>query len=160
MAVENTGTAVALVTVAQGTLSFQIGGNAGQSVSQSLSSTAANRLGTSATGLETNARSVADIDVTTLKGAQDAIKIIDAAISQVSTMRAQLGAFQKNVLESNINSLGIAKENLQASESTIRDTDMAAEMVTFTRNNIMMQAGTAMLAQANQLPQQLLALLR
>ncbi len=160
VAVQNTGTAVALVTVQQGTLSFQIGGNAGQLVSQSLDSTAANRLGTSATGLETNARSVADIDVTTLKGAQDAIKIIDAAISQVSTMRAQLGAFQKNVLESNINSLGIAKENLQASESTIRDLDMAAEMVAFTRNNIMMQAGTAMLAQANQLPQQMLALLR
>ena len=121
---------------------------------------AATKLGTSATGLATSATSVADIDVTTLNGAQDALKLIDAAISQVSSQRANLGAFQRNVLESNINSLGVAKENLAASESTIRDADMAAEMVTFTKQQIMMQAGTAMLAQANQLPQQLTQLLR
>ena len=155
----NTG-AVASVTVAQGSLTFQIGANHGQSVSQSVGSVAATKLGTSATGLATSATSVADIDVTTLNGAQDALKLIDAAISQVSSQRANLGAFQRNVLESNINSLGVAKENLAASESTIRDADMAAEMVTFTKQQIMMQAGTAMLAQANQLPQQLTQLLR
>ncbi|NLC59589.1 MAG: hypothetical protein GX774_22345 [Armatimonadetes bacterium] len=159
-AVNFTGTAVASVTVNQGSLTFQVGANAGQLISQSLTSVAADQLGTTATGLVTGARSVADIDITTLDGAQDAIKILDAAIQQISTQRAQLGAFQRNVLESNINSLGIAKENLQASESSIRDADMAAEMVQFTRHNIMMQAGTAMLAQANQLPQQLLSLLR
>ena len=155
----NTG-AVASITVAQGSLTFQIGANHGQNVSQSIGSMTATKLGTSATGLATSATSVADIDVTTLNGAQDALKLIDAAISQVSSQRANLGAFQRNVLESNINSLGVAKENLAASESTIRDADMAAEMVTFTKQQIMMQAGTAMLAQANQLPQQLTQLLR
>lgn len=150
----------ASVNVSQGALVFQIGSNHGQTVSQSISSTAADKLGSAATGLATSAKSVADIDITSLDGAQDAIKLIDAAISQVSTQRGQMGAFQSNILESNINSLGIAKENLAASESTIRDTDMASEMTTFTRNQIMVQAGTAMLAQANQLPQQLLRLLQ
>ncbi len=151
---------VANITVEQGSLVFQIGANHGQTVSQGLVSVSTYRLGTTATGLATGATSVADIDVTTLKGAQDAIKLLDAAISQVSMQRADLGAFQRNVLETNINSLGIAKENLAASESTIRDADMAAEMVNFTKQQIMMQAGTAMLAQANQLPQQLTQLLK
>ncbi|MEN6521751.1 MAG: flagellin, partial [Armatimonadota bacterium] len=70
-----------------------------------------------------------------------------------------LGATQKD-LESNINSLGVAKENISASESAIRDVDMADEMVTFTKNQILMQAGTSMLTQANQSPQYLLKLLQ
>ncbi|MEN6521619.1 MAG: flagellin, partial [Armatimonadota bacterium] len=70
-----------------------------------------------------------------------------------------LGATQKD-LESNINSLGVAKENISASESAIRDVDMADEMVTFTKNQILMQAGTSMLTQANQSPQYLLRLLQ
>lgn len=91
--------------------------------------------------------------------AESAIAIIDKAISDVSSERANLGAFQKYTLESTIANLGIAKENLTASESRIRDVDMAEEMMTFTKNQILVQAGVAMLAQANQLPQTVLQLL-
>ena len=148
------------VVVTNNSLEFQVGANAGQTASIAVNSSAANQLGTAASGLTNSWSSIADIDVTAVGGAQDAIKLIDAAISQVSTQRADLGSFQKNQLESNINSLGVAKENIAASESSIRDTDMAAEMVKFTRNQIMMQAGTSMLSQANQAPQNILSLLR
>jgi flagellin len=154
------GQIVAQVTVYQGSTKFQIGANAGESVAISIDSVASDRLGVTATGLVTSATSLADIDVTTYEGAQDAIRLIDAAIEEVSTLRANLGAFQKNVLQSNINSLGVAYENLAASQSSIRDADMAAEMVEFTRNQILLQAGTAMLTQANQVPQALLQMLR
>ena len=84
---------------------------------------------------------------------------IDAAIKSVSTARANLGAMQ-NRFEHTINNLSVTQENLSASESRIRDTDMASEMMNFTRSQILSQAGTAMLAQANQAPQGVLSLLR
>ncbi|HET7486356.1 MAG TPA: flagellin, partial [Acidimicrobiales bacterium] len=87
------------------------------------------------------------------------ITTISNAISSVSTTRASLGAYQ-NRFEHTIANLSVAVENLSASESRIRDTDMAQEMVQFTRSQILTQAGTAMLAQANQAPQQVLQLLR
>ena len=90
--------------------------------------------------------------------ADGAITDIDAAITDVSSTRSTLGATQ-NRLEHTISNLQVAAENLQASESRIRDTDMAEEMTNFTRNQIMQQAGTAMLAQANQVPQSVLSLL-
>lgn len=89
-----------------------------------------------------------------------AIDALDAAITTVSTTRADLGATQRYTLDTTINSLSIAQENISASESTIRNADMSKEMVEFTRNNIMMQAGTSMLAQANQSSQSVLTLLR
>jgi flagellin len=82
-------------------------------------------------------------------GAQAAINLIDTQITNISTARAELGAVQ-NRFESAINSLNVSKENITAAESRIRDTDMASEMVNFTRANLLSQAGTAMLAQANQ----------
>jgi flagellin len=88
-----------------------------------------------------------------------AVTAIDTAITAVSTSRAELGASQ-NRFESTIKSLNVSKENLSAAESRIRDTDMAEEMVKFTRANILSQAGTAMLAQANQSNQGVLQLLR
>jgi flagellin len=88
-----------------------------------------------------------------------AITAIDDAIKTVSTVRADLGAVQ-NRFDHTINNLNVAVENLSASESRIRDTDMAQEMVAFTRSQILTQAGTAMLAQANQAPQNVLQLLR
>jgi flagellin len=90
--------------------------------------------------------------------AQAAITSIDTQISSVSTARANLGAIQ-NRFESAINTLNVSKENLTAAESRIRDTDMASEMVSYTRSNILSQAGTAMLAQANQSNQGVLQLL-
>jgi flagellin len=99
------------------------------------------------------------IDLSTKSGAQTAIGLIDTAIKSVSSSRASLGALQ-NRFEHTINSLNVAAENLSASESRIRDTDMAQEMVSFTRAQILSQAGTSMLSQANQAPQSVLSLLR
>lgn len=97
------------------------------------------------------------VDVTT--DAETAISTLDTAIADVSSVRATLGATQ-NRLEHVIANLNVALENLSASESRIRDTDMALEMVSFTRHQIMLQAGTAMLAQANAVPQSVFQLLR
>ncbi|MFB0835342.1 flagellin N-terminal helical domain-containing protein [Arthrobacter halodurans] len=97
-------------------------------------------------------------DVTDNAAAATTIEAIDTAITAISTQRSSLGAAQ-NRFESAINSLNVGRENLTAAESRIRDVDMAAEMVNFTRANIMSQAGTAMLAQANQSNQGVLQLL-
>ena len=149
------------VAVTAGTLTFQIGANAGQTVSAALQSTATTLLGVGATGLSAGgATNVSEIDVTTQTGANDAILLLDQAISQISTQRAALGSLQRNVLQSALNSLGVSRENVLASESSIRDTDMAAEMVSFTKYQILLQAGGAMLTQANQAPQVILQMLR
>lgn len=98
------------------------------------------------------------VDLTTQTGANDAIAKIDEALKSISDTRSNLGAVQ-NRLEHTINNLGATSENLTAAESRIRDTDMAAEMMAFTKNNILMQAAQSMLAQANQQPQGVLQLL-
>jgi flagellin len=126
---------------------FQIGANAGQVVSLNISSSSASTLGVNA------------LDVTTDVGAKAAITALDTAISSVSSTRGDLGAMQ-NRFESMINNLQVTTENISASESRIRDTDMAQEMVSFTKNQVLMQAGTAMLSQANQIPQSVLKLLQ
>jgi len=99
------------------------------------------------------------INTGTQAGAEAAIASLDTAISQVASTRGTLGGIQ-NRLEHTISNLGVTQENVAASESRIRDVDMAAEMTSFTRNQIMMQAGTAMLAQANAVPQTVLQLLK
>jgi flagellin len=124
---------------------FQIGANAGETLSVSFNGISSGILGTSGLDL--------------VNSASAAITSIDSAIGTVSTNRANLGAVQ-NRLEHTIANLSVAAENLAASESRIRDTDMAQEMVSFTRSQILTQAGTAMLAQANQAPQSVLSLLR
>ena len=100
-----------------------------------------------------------DLDVESHDQAQKLINILDDKINSVSTARSNLGAIQ-NRFEHTITNLNVAVENLAASESRIRDTDMAQEMMQFTRNQILSQAGTSMLAQANQVPQGVLSLLR
>ena len=105
------------------------------------------------------ATSPVGLDFSSASAAQASIAKVDANISKVSTARANLGAYQ-NRFEHTIKNLNVAVENLSASESRIRDTDMASEMVSFTRAQILSQAGTAMLAQANQIPQGVLSLLR
>lgn len=139
-------------------LVFQIGANVGQTANIAIRNMASSTLGT---GLVGNMfTSLAKIDVTTVQGAQDAQSVIDAAISQVSTTRGTLGSFQKNTLQSNLRNLRIASQNLTAAESQIRDTDMAKEMSEFTKEQILVQAGTSMLAQANKMPQIMLSLFR
>jgi flagellin len=98
------------------------------------------------------------LDVSTHENATAAVKVLDDAINTVSAERSKLGAFQ-NRLEHTISNLGTSAENLQAAESRIRDLDMAEEMMAFTKNNILQQAATAMLAQANMAPQSVLQLL-
>jgi len=153
----NTGVTDARVAVVSAqSLVFQIGANAGQVARVSLRDTRAQQLGTTVVA----GKSLQDIDVTTQQGAQDAIRIIDEAISQISQLRGNIGSFQKQVLESTIRSLNIARENLAASESAIRDTDIAEEVMNYTKLQILQQAGMAVLAQANAIPQSVLSLLR
>jgi flagellin len=127
---------------------FQIGANAGEVLTVSLG-----------TSLNASVLGISALSVGSAGVASAAITAIDTAISTVSTTRATLGAFQ-NRFESVVANLQVANENLAASESRIRDTDMALEMVSFTRHQILVQAGTAMLGQANQTPQSVLRLLQ
>lgn len=139
-----------------GQLEFQIGANAGQVARFSINNMRADRIGTGAVA----GKSLKDIDVTKTGGAEEALKIIDAAIQQVSKLRGDMGAFQKNVLDSNMRSLSVAKENLTATESAIRDTNFAEEISRFTKFQILQQAGMSVLGQANFAPQGVLQLIR
>lgn len=133
-------------------LTFQIGANEGQNIELSIDSMKASGLSVTAD----------DITINTTKSASQItamITTIDEAINDVSTARAKLGAYQ-NRLEHTINNLGTASENLTAAESRIRDVDMAEEMSTFTKNNVLTQAAQAMVAQANSQPQSVLQLLQ
>lgn len=129
-------------------LTFQIGANGVED----------QRLTVNISDMSSTAIGVAGCDVSTQDGANDAINSIDDAIKTVSTQRAKLGAVQ-NRLEHTVNSLSTAEENLQSAESQIRDTDMASEMINYTKANILQQASQSMLAQANQQPQGVLQLL-
>ena len=138
--------AVAAVT-SDSSLEFHIGANVGQTTRIGVRSMSADDLG------------VGSIDVTRAIKAQDAIGQIDRAIGIIADERGALGAVQ-NRMEHTINNLDTAAENLSASESRIRDVDMASEMTQYTRHQIMMQAGVSMLAQANMAPQSVLQLLQ
>lgn len=139
-----------------GSAQFQVGANAGQRVSLSLASMMTSTLGTDAI----SGQSLSTINITTPQGADEGLRIIDAAINQVTKIRGEIGSFQRNILESNVRSLGVARENLVATESTIRDVDVAEEITNFTRLQILQQSGLSVLAQANAAPQAVLALLR
>ncbi len=132
---------------------FQVGANNGQVMTVTIS---AMTKGVNGLGL-VNANGSA-LKISTAAKASQAIVTLDTAIERVSTVRAKLGAYQ-NRLEHTITNLGVAAENLTAAESRIRDVDMAKEMTEFTKNQILIQAGTAMLAQANMKPQSVLKLL-
>ena len=111
------------------------------------------------TGTNSTYTALAQIDVTDIANHAIAGSLVDDAIDAVSALRGKLGADQ-NRFQSTIANLQVTTENLSASESRIRDTDMAYEMVNFTRDQILLQAGTAMLAQANAAPQTVLKLLQ
>lgn len=130
-------------------LTFQIGANGVEDQRVTLN---VNDMSSSAIG-------VASADVSTQDAANKAIDMVDAAVKTVSMQRAGLGALQ-NRLEYTVNNLTTTNENLTAAESQIRDTDMATEMINYTKNNILQQASQAMLAQANQQPQAILQLLQ
>ena len=147
-------------TITGGGAKFQLGPavNAQQMSILGIQSVASHRLGNSTVGYLNQIKSDG-VDSVIDKEFQDAGKIVDAAIQQVATMRGRLGAFQKNTLQTNINSLNVALENVTASESAIRDADFATETSALTRSQILVQAGTSVLSIANSQPQNVLALL-
>jgi len=137
---------VKLLNGSSASVSFQIGVSGGEKLTVALTNNTSTSLG------------INGVDISTSNGATNALSTIKSAISTVSTNRAALGAYQ-NRLEHTINSLGVTSENLSAANSRIKDADMATEMTSFTKNQILVQAGTAMLAQANSAPQAVLKLL-
>jgi flagellin len=141
-----------LLDTSAGTLKVQVGANSGETMD----------LDFTTEGIDIKSAiqgALAAVDISTQAGADAGIDAIDAEIEKISAGRSKLGAWQ-NRLEHTIKNLDNASENLQAAESRIRDTDMAKEMMDFTKNNILNQASQAMLAQANQQPQAVLQLLR
>jgi flagellin len=135
-----------LLSSAVGTITLQVGATNADTMVMTMQKADTTTLGVNA------------LSITTVADANAAISTIDGAIEKVSTARAKLGAYQ-NRLEHIINNLGTTSENLAAANSRIRDVDMAAEMSQFTKNQVLSQAGVAMLAQANQAPQAILKLL-
>ena len=131
----------------EGAMRLQIGANEGQVLEVNIPAVTLQNMG------------IEDIDVNTQDGAKDAISRVDGAIKYVSSVRGRLGAFQ-NRLESSINSLDVTSENMTAAYSRIMDVDMAEEMTSYTTYQILAQAGTSMLAQANERPSQVLQLLQ
>jgi flagellin len=122
------------------------------------SSATAEILGSGTTASRASEITIDTVDLTTVEGAQSAINVIDGALAKIDRNRATLGAVQ-NRLNSTINNLSSVAENSSAARSRIRDTDFATETAELTRNQILQQAGTTILAQANQLPQAALSLL-
>lgn len=138
---------VTLSLLKTGPLDLQIGANEGQMMQLRIQNMSTAALGLNDMNLNTSAKS------------QEAIGLVDAAIAQVSSARSKLGAYQ-NRLEHTVANLDVAAENMTSSMARIQDADMAAEMAEYTKDNILAQAGNAMLAQANQRPQQILQLLQ
>lgn len=134
-------------TLSDSSVTFQIGTNAGEIVALGIGD------------IRTKALGIDKFKLTDETSASNAIAIIDSAIDKVSEVRSKLGAYQ-NRMEHTVNNITQANENLTAAESRIRDADMAKEMTEFTKLNIINQSATAMLAQANQLPQGILQLLK
>ena len=138
------------VSVSQNSMQFQIGPNEGERIGVALNSVSTSSLGR---GIQnsSNFGSLSDIEVSSVQGASDALLVLDRAITQVSQIRGNLGATQKNALESNVAVLRVAAENLLAAESTVRDADVVKTLADVTRNQILMSTSAAANAQANQL---------
>lgn len=149
------GSAVAVATGATATTMGYLSINSDKGFSVSQGTTPSNAVTAGSATLNT----VSGIDVSTVNGATDALKIIDSALSNVNSQRASFGALQSR-FETAVSNLQSSSENLSASRSRIQDTDFAAETAKLTRGQILQQAGTAMLAQANSLPNGVLSLLQ
>jgi flagellin len=154
----NTTSAVAqtIGQVVVGSATFQIGAEAGQTASVSLGNFAASNLGQGAV----NGLNLSNLDLTTQSGASNAMLVIQQAINDITTARGSIGNFQSNVLQINVNNMTTAQQNLSSSLSTIQDTNVASEMTNFTQLQILEQSGISVLSQANQLPEQILSLIK
>lgn len=138
---------VSITVLDAGPMDLQIGANEGQTMTVKIPCVNTTTLGTDV------------VNVNTEKGAQEAITILDNAVNQVTAIRAKLGAYQ-NRLDHAIANLDVSSENITEALSRIEDVDMAEEMATYTQKNVLAQAGTSMLAQANERPQMILNLLQ
>ena len=136
-----------------------ISGDSSSSIQLQIGPTASETLSIARSSMKATALSVASLKMSTVNDANKAITKISAAINKVSSYRATLGAKQ-NRLEHTINNLKVTSENVTSAESRIRDTDMASEMAAYTKNNVLVQAATSMLAQANQSGSSVLSLLQ
>ncbi len=153
-----TGTAAtATISVTDNSLQFQIGPNQNQTANIAIDKVNPVALGFGVTGNQFN--NLNEIDVTSAAKSQDSLGVIDAAIDDITNLRGALGAFQANTLESTANNLRATLENTVNAESVIRDTDFAEEIANFTKGQVLVQAGTSVLGNANQLPQLALSLL-
>ncbi len=153
-----TGTAVtSTLSVTDNSLQFQIGPNENQTANISIDRVNPVALGFGVGGNQFN--NLNEIDVTSAGRSQDSLAVIDAAIDDITNLRGTLGAFQANTLESTANNLRATLENTVNAESVIRDTDFAEEIANFTKGQVLVQAGTSVLGNANQIPQQVLSLL-
>lgn len=146
------------VSVTDNSLVFQIGANQNQTANIAINKVNSNALGFGVTGNQFN--NLSEIDVTSASKSQDSLGVIDAAIDDITNLRGTLGAFQQNTLESTANNLRATLENTVNAESVIRDTDFAEEIANFTKSQVLVQAGTSVLSNANQIPQLVLSLLR
>ncbi len=146
------------VTITNNSLTFQIGANQYQTVDVAIDGVDPTRLGVGVVGNQFT--TLADIDVTSASKAQDTLGVVDAAIDEITNLRGALGAFQQNTLESTASNLRATLENTVNAESVIRDTDFAEEISTFTNAQVLVQAGTAVLSNANQSAQLVLSLLQ
>jgi flagellin len=146
------------VNVVDQSLQFQIGAYAGQTAKIAFDKVNTNSLGIGANGAGTS--NLASVDVRSFTGAQDAIRVVDQAISDVTNLRGNLGAFQENTLTSTANNLQTSLQNTTASESVIRDTDYAQEISNFTKYQVQLQAGASVLSNANQIEQVIAGLLQ
>ena len=141
------GEQINLDIVSQGSMIIQVGSSEGQEIEIKIPSLSLNSMG------------IGKLDISTEKSAKESMAKLDTALSYVSKVNSQLGALQ-NRFEANLSNLGVSEENLTESYSTIRDTDMAAEMVEYTKLQILTQAGVSMLTQSNELPQMAMQLLQ
>lgn len=139
---------VGTVSVANNAVAFQIGANPGQHVEVGMPLVDPRFLGRSVQ-TESGFANLGEINVRTLQGAEDSLRLIDSSIDELTLARGRLGAFHRNSLESNLATLRVTAENLMAAESTLRDTDMAQELTRLTQSRIQMDAAAAMLAHAN-----------
>ena len=146
------------VTVAQNALKFQIGPSADENILIALNSTHSTVLGRGVDN-KSGFDNLSQIRLTSAQEAIDAIRLVDEALDQLLSMRSQLGSVQKHTLETNISVLQSTAENLTAAESSVRDTDMAMEMVNFTKNQIITESAAAAVAQANQTAARVLRIL-
>ena len=156
---DGAGTAYEDLTVEDNSLVFQVGGDRDQTVSLSLLDVASTELAKSVSNTS-GFTSLADIQVGTAQQCSDALLLIDQAIDEVTDIRAEMGSFQANTLESQLNNLRVAAENLTAARSSIVEADFAEEVSEFTKQQILLQTGMSTLSSAGSIPQLVLSLFR